>query len=204
MHALRRRARAELPKPPQTVVAHAPKVGSVGEYRGAVAAKPFCVRNANVAGRQETLAVTPRNVPSCSTNSHPAVQTVRLAVLIQRAGPVAQYFVTRELEVHFPRPGRSRETRPVRLVYQRDDPTLTSNRLVSGFLLHVESLKRSRNVVLRNVVPGGGRGEIDKHILRRPRWQLLRQVALAVGVGTGLAAWYRNAPATIHSGHVGG
>ena len=69
-----------------------------------------------------------------------AVQTVGLAVLIRYAGPLAQYLVAKELEVHFPLPGRSRETRqtrqtrPVRLVHRRDDPTSTANRLVSGDL----------------------------------------------------------------------
>ena len=68
--------------PPQTVVNLVPKVGSVGKYRGALAAKPICVRNANVAGRQETLAVSPRKFPLSSIHSHPEGQTVGLAVLI--------------------------------------------------------------------------------------------------------------------------
>ena len=51
------------------VVAPVPNVGSVGKHRDAVAGKPFCVRNAAVAGRQETLAINPRKLPSCSTNS---------------------------------------------------------------------------------------------------------------------------------------
>ena len=46
----------------------------------------ICVRNAAVAGRQETLTVTPTKFPLCSTNSHPAVQTVGLAVLIRAGG----------------------------------------------------------------------------------------------------------------------
>ena len=58
------------------------------KHRGAVAAKPFCVWNAAVAGRQETLVVTPRKFPLCSTNLHPAVQTVGVAV---RFGVLAQY-----------------------------------------------------------------------------------------------------------------
>ena len=70
-----------------------PKVGSFGKHRGATAAKPFYVRNAVVARRQETLAVAPRKFSLCSTNSHPAVQTVGLAVLIRSAGPVAPYLV---------------------------------------------------------------------------------------------------------------
>ena len=71
-------------------------------------------------------------------HSHPVIQTVGLAVLTRSAGPLAQYLVARELEVHFTLPGQSRETSPVRLVHHRDDPTLTSNRLVSGSLLHFE------------------------------------------------------------------
>ena len=49
------------------------------------------------------------------------VQTVGLAVLVRSARPVAQYLVTKKLEVHFPFPGQSRETRPVHLVHHRDD-----------------------------------------------------------------------------------
>ena len=115
---------------------------------GPVAAKPFCVRNAAAAGRQETLAVTPRKFQLCSTNSHPAVQTGGLAVVIRSTGPVAQYLVVRELEVHFPLPGWSREARPVHLVHHRDYPTSTENWLVPGDLLRFESLKRKRNVVV--------------------------------------------------------
>ena len=68
-------------------------MGSVGKHRGAAAANPFCARNAVVAGRLKALAVTPRKFLLCSTSSHPAVQTVVLAVLVRSAGPVAQYFV---------------------------------------------------------------------------------------------------------------
>ena len=150
-----------LPKPPQTVVALVPKVGSVGKHRSAVAAKPFCARNAAVTGRQVTFAITPRKFPLCSTNSHPAVQTFILAVLVRSAGLVSQYLVAEKLEVHFLLPGRSRETRPVqtrpvRLVRHRDDPTSTANRSVSSDLLQIESLKRSRNIVLSDVVRGEG------------------------------------------------
>ena len=160
-------------------------MGSVGKHRDAVAGKPFCVRNAAVAGRQETLAINPRKLPSCSTNSHPAVQTAGLAVLVRSAGRVAQYIAARDLELHFPRPGRSREARPVRLVHHRDDPTSTANRLVSGDLLHFKSLKRSRNVVLSDMVPRGLLGEVVEHVLRQFRWQILRRVVLVVWVGTG-------------------
>ena len=122
IYPIRRRVHVDLPKLPQTIVALVPKVGSVGKHRGAVAATPFGTRNTAVVRRQESLAVTPTTFPLCSVNSHPAVQTVGLAVLIRTAGPVAQYRVTRELEVHFPLPGRSREIRPVRFVHHRDNP----------------------------------------------------------------------------------
>ena len=92
----------------------------------------------------------------------------------------------------------------MRLVRPHDDPTSTANRLVSGDLLHFESLKRSRNVVLSDVVRGGFLGDVVEHVLRRCRWQILRHVALIVGVGTGLAELHRNAPAGIRAGHVGG
>ena len=66
-------------------------------------------------------------------------------MLIRTAGPVAQYIVARELVVHFPLLGRSRETRLVRLVHHSDDPTSIANRLVSGDLFDFESLEKSRN-----------------------------------------------------------
>ena len=102
--------------------------------------------------RQKSLAVVPRKFPLCSTNSHPAVQAVGLAVWVRGASPVAQYVVAKKLEAHFPLPGQSREIRQVRLVHHCDNPTSTTNRLVSGNLLHFESLKRSRNIVLIDVV----------------------------------------------------
>ena len=92
----------------------------------------------------------------------------------------------------------------MRLIQHRDDLTSTANRLASGDLLHFESLKRSRNVVLGNVVRGIFLGEIVEHILRQPRWQILRDVAMVVGGGTGLAAFYRSALASIRAGNVGG
>ena len=58
--------------------------------------------------------------------------------------------------------------------------------------------------MLNDVVRGGYLGEIVEHILRQPRSQLLRHVAMVVGVGTGLTAWYRNAPASVRAGHFGG
>ena len=97
-------AHADFPKPPQTVVVLVPKMISVGKHHGVVAAAPFCAKNATVTGRPESLAVTPRKFPLCRTNSHPAVQTVGLAVLIRSAGAVAQHLLARELKVHFPFP----------------------------------------------------------------------------------------------------
>ena len=178
-------------------------MGSVEKHRGAVDAKPICVWNAAFAGRQETLAVTPRKFPLCDTNSHTAVRTAALAALIRSAGLVAQYIVARELKVHFPFPGRSRKTHPVGLVHHRDDPTSTANRLVPGGV-HLESIKRSRNVVLSDVVPEEFLAEVVERILRQPRRQIRRHVAMIVGVGTGLAALYQNAQASILAGHVGG
>ena len=57
-----------------------------------------------------------------------------------------------KLEGHFPLPGQSKETRPVRLVHHRDDRTSTGNPMVSGDLLHFESLKRNRDVIFSDVV----------------------------------------------------
>ena len=61
MYLIRSRARADLPKSPQTVVALAPNVRSVVKQLGAVAAKQFSVRNAAVARHQEMLDDNPRN-----------------------------------------------------------------------------------------------------------------------------------------------
>ena len=58
IHFIRRRPRADLPRPHKTFVTLVPKVGSVGKHRGAVAARPLCARNAGVTGRQELLTVT--------------------------------------------------------------------------------------------------------------------------------------------------
>ena len=204
LYPLRGRTRADLPKSQQTVVALAPNVGSVGKHRCAVTAKPFCARIAAVSVGQKLLAVVPRKFPLCSNNSHPAVQAIGLAVLDRSTCPVAQYLVARKLEVHFPLQGWSRETHPVRLVHQRDDTTSTAKRLVSGDLFHLESLKRSRNAVLSDVVQEGFLGDAVKHVLCRSRWKLLRHVAFVVRVGAGLAALHQNVPASIRAGHVGG
>ena len=45
------------------------------------------VRSAATLGRQEPLAVTPRKLPSCHANSHPAVQAVGSAVLVRGGRP---------------------------------------------------------------------------------------------------------------------
>ena len=117
-----------------------------------------------------------------------------MAVLVRSARPVTQYLVGKKLEVHFLLPERSRETRPVRLVHHCDDPTSTANPLFSGDLLHFESLKRSRDVGLSDVVRGGFLEEIVEHTLRQPRWQIFGHVAMVVEVGTGLSTLCRNEP----------
>ena len=98
IYPIHSRAHADLPKLPRIIVALVPKVGSVGKRCGIVAAQPLCARNEAVAGRQETLAVTPGKSPFCSTNSHRAVQTVGLAVLVPWCRPSSANLVARELE----------------------------------------------------------------------------------------------------------
>ena len=149
--------------------------------------------DAAVSMRQKSFAVIPNTFPLCSTNSQPAAQAVGLAVLIRNARSVTQYPVAKKLDVYFPLTGRSRETRPVLLVHHGDVPTSTANRLVSGDLLDFESLKRSRNVVLSDVVRVEFLGNVVGHIQRRFRRQILQHVALVVRVGTGLAPLHRNA-----------
>ena len=57
---------------------------------------------------------------------------------------------------------------------------------------------------MSDVLRGGFLGAIVEHILRQPRWQILRYVAMIMGVGTGLAALYPNAPVSIPAWHAGG
>ena len=113
---IRRRTRAEFSKPPQPIVALVPNVGSLGEHRVAVAAEPLHAWDKSVARRQETLSVVPGELTLCRTNPHPAVKAVGLAVLVRSAGPITQNVGARELEVHFPLPGRFGESHPMRLV----------------------------------------------------------------------------------------
>ena len=132
------------PQQPQTVVALYQNTSPVGEKGGLLSVKPIGVRCAAIAGCQETPDVSSKKLPLCGTVSHPAVQAVGLAAVV----PVAQHFVTRELNNNFRFPGRSREYRPMRLLQHRGESTLTSTRIVSGALLHLTSLKRNRKVVL--------------------------------------------------------
>ena len=99
-----------------------------------------------------------------------------------------------KLQVHSSLPGRSRDTRPLRLVRHCDDLNSTANPLLSGDLLHFESLKRSHDVGLSDVVRGGFLGEIVEHTSRQPRCQIFGDVAMVVEVGTGLSTLCRNEP----------
>ena len=54
----------------------------------------------------------------------------------------------------------------MRLVHHRYDPALIRIRLVSGDLLHFESLKMSRNAVLSDVARRGFLGDVVEDILR--------------------------------------
>ena len=121
--------------------------------------------------------------------SDPVVQAVDLAVLVRGTDPVTQTFVARELKVLVPFPGRSRESRPVRPVYDCYYVTSTTYRLVSGDLLHFEWLKTGRNV-LADEVRGGFLGEVAEHILRQPHRDIFWHVTTVVGVGRGFAALY--------------
>ena len=76
----------------------------------------------------------------------------------------------------------------MRLLYHRDNPTSTGNRLVSGDLLQFVWLKRSGNVVLNGAVRAEVLGKIIEHELHQPRWEILRHVAKVFVVNRGLAA----------------
>ena len=178
VYPIRSRARAELPRTPKTVVALVPNVGSVGKHRAAVAAKPFCARNAAVSVRPRVARRCSEKIPVVRHQFASGGTGGWVGGADSECRPEAQYLVAKKLDVHFPLPVRSGKTRPVRLVHHRDDPTSTANRWVSGGLLQFESLKRSRNVVLGNVVRGGFLGEVVEHVLRQLRWKILRHVAM--------------------------
>ena len=91
-------------------------MGSLGEYRVAVAAKPLCAWDASVARRQTTVTVVLGKLILCRTNAHPVVKVVGLAVLVRSAGPKTQNVGARELEAYFPLPGIFSESHPIRLV----------------------------------------------------------------------------------------
>ena len=143
------------------------------------------MRHAAIAGCQETLAVTPRKLPLCRAISYPAIQAVGWAVLVRGTGPVAQTFVARELNVYYPFPGPVGRILSNAFRHHRDGATSTSNRLVYGNLLHSASLKRSRNVVLGDVVRGGLLGVVE-HVWRQHRWQTLGVSLRSWGLTQGL------------------
>ena len=74
--------------------------------------------------------------------------------------------------------------------------------MVSDDLLHFELLKRSGNAILSHVVRGAFLGEVVEHMLRQRCCQILQYVAALVGVGAGLAALWRHAPASVCAGNV--
>ena len=162
-------------------------MGSVGKHRGAVGAKPVCARNAAIPGARNRSPFLRKSSRCEAPFRYLVVQTVGLAMLIRISRSAAQYLVAEQLEVHFPLPGRSRETHSARLVHHRNDPTATANRLISGDFLHFKSFKRSRNVVLSDVARGGFLGEVVEHVLRQSRWKILRHVTMVVGRG----GWHR-------------
>lgn len=84
-----------------------------------------------------------------------------------------------------------------------DAHTSTANRLVPGDRFHSEPLKGSRNVVLSDMVQREFVGEVAGNILRQPLWRIQRHVANSLGVGAELVAFNRNAPVSIHGGHLG-
>ena len=101
-YPIRWRSRGDFPEPPQTVVALVQNVGPFGKHSVAVSVKPIGVRYTAITGCQQPLTVTPRKLPLCRADSHPAVQVSGLAALVRGAGPVAPMFVARKLKVRFP------------------------------------------------------------------------------------------------------
>ena len=116
IYSILRRTRADFSKPPQPIVALVPKVGSLGEHRVAVAAKPLRAWDARVARRQKKFTVVPGKLTLCGTNAHPTVEAVGLAVMVRSFSPITQNVGAREFEVHFPLPGWFGESHSMRLV----------------------------------------------------------------------------------------
>ena len=77
----------------------------------------------------------------------------------------------------------------MRLVWHRDDDSLSSDGLASGDLLHLSSLEGSRNDVLSDAVRMGLVGTIVEDILRQLRRQVFGHVTAVVWVSARLAAF---------------
>ena len=90
-------------------------------------------------------------------------------MLVRGSDPIMQDVGVGEVEVHFALPGRSGESRPMCLVWHRDDATSPPYRLMTGDLLYLQPLEGSRNVVLSDVVRRGLLGKVVEHVLRQPR-----------------------------------
>ena len=93
-------------KLPQPVVVLVSNMGSLGENRVAVAAKPLRAWDPSVARRQKTFPVVSGKLTLCRTNAYPAVKAACLAVMVRSASPITQNVGARELDVNFslPRP----------------------------------------------------------------------------------------------------
>ena len=110
-----------------------------------------------------------RELALCRPDPYSGVEAVGLAVLVRGSGSITQDVGAGEVEVYFPLPGRFGESRPMRFVYHRDDATSPPYRLVTKYLLNLQPLEGSRNVVLSDVVRRGLLGKIVEHVLRQPR-----------------------------------
>ena len=71
-----------------------------------VAARPLRALDASVARHQKSLAVVPRTHTLQRANAHPAATAVDFAGMVQSTSPITQNVGARDLEVHFPLPGR--------------------------------------------------------------------------------------------------
>ena len=81
-----------------------------------VAARPLRALDSRVARYQSTRAVVSRKLTLYRANAHLAVTAVGLAVLVRRAGLKTERMGPRQLEVHFPLPGRFGESHLMRPV----------------------------------------------------------------------------------------
>ena len=132
---------------------------------------------------------------------HSVVKAIGSAVLVQSAGQITQNVGAGEVEVHFPLPGRFKESSPMRLVQHRDHATSAPDRLMHGDLLPDSTIAPpkpayffkecfmaarrgegcSDNNILHMFISGKGLSNDD---VRGARSTIFQEIRLAAGLKT--------------------